>query len=212
MRKLQILVYIIVVLILITVYTFAFVDHPLDTIAGWFMREPYYDGKSIGYWAAQLRDGNSEARFRALMALQKAGPKARSAIPAIAEFMEQNCDDVSQDGMTRFYAARLILETFGPEARVAIPTLKRTYQNARTPYVWTYMIETLIRIDEVDTERFLVNELSSESWQLRERAAHKLNDHPTMARRAVDALRRAATDLHPEVRRAAESALRSISQ
>jgi HEAT repeat protein len=80
------------------------------------VREPAFDGKSLGEWIAQLKSVEVRARQAAASALGRMGPNAVAAVSGLTETLND------QSPQVRFQSA-IALGCIGPEAKASIPAL-----------------------------------------------------------------------------------------
>ena len=87
-------------------------------------KEAAFGGKTVSEWIALTKDKEQRVRFDAAWALWKLGPKAKSAVPAIAELLKDKDEQVRQ-------AAVGALGSIGPEAKAAVPALTELLREIR---------------------------------------------------------------------------------
>jgi HEAT repeat protein len=85
-------------------------------------QEPLIEGKTIGQLIAQLKDENHSVRRAAASVLDRIGPEAKAAVPALTNALKDNAAHVR-------YAAAKALGKTGPEAKGAVPALTEVLQD-----------------------------------------------------------------------------------
>jgi uncharacterized protein (TIGR03067 family) len=78
--------------------------------------EPTIEGKTVGQWVTDLRNGRFGERLDAAQALERFGPAAKRAVPALTEALKDWHE------LVRVHAARA-LGSIGPDAKEAVPGL-----------------------------------------------------------------------------------------
>ena len=100
--------------------------------------EPVVDGKTLVEWLRKLESRDSNDRISACMALEKMGPAARPAIPALRRTLRD------EEVTVRILAAST-LGGLGPDAATAVPDLVAALQD-KNEYVRVFAVTALGKI------------------------------------------------------------------
>lgn len=100
--------------------------------------EPVVDGKTLEEWLKQLKSKDPNDRISACMALEKMGPAARPAIPALRQTLRD------EDVTVRILAAST-LGGLGPDAAASVPDLIAAL-NDKNEYVRVFAVTALGKI------------------------------------------------------------------
>ena len=91
--------------------------------------EPVYKGKNLSEWIKRLKGTDHKAREQAIEALSVLGPKAKTAVPALADALNALGSDFSDDNR-RMRANTLA--AIGEIGEPAVPALVKVLQGADT--------------------------------------------------------------------------------
>ena len=157
-----------------------------------------------------LDDSDAELRQEALFGLGAMGSAAADAVSAIAKRLADNEPDVQ-------YAACYALGKIGPPAASALPALQQAMQ-ASDDFLKMAATWSSLKIDPDNSALqqkavpILIRALENEQSPIHVRIemAALLGELGPAAKPAISALREAAADAHPDIRRAASQALESI--
>lgn len=100
--------------------------------------EPVVDGKTLEEWLRKLESRDPNDRINACMALEKMGPSARPAIPALRQAL-------GDDEVTVRILAASALGGLGPDAATAVPDLVAALQD-KNEYVRVFAVTALGKI------------------------------------------------------------------
>ena len=108
----------------------------------------------------RLQDPDAEIRLAALRALQRRGPQAKTAVPALIDALED------QEPLLRIEAARA-LGAIGPDAKTAVPALvKRLEDKAAVRFEGSVAFAAAKALGEIGPHALppLLRLLESEDW------------------------------------------------
>jgi HEAT repeat protein len=173
---------------------------------------------SVAELIEALESENPSQRFWAVQELQKMGPQAKGAVPALAEVLDDPTE-VSGPG-TVVTAAAKALAAIGPEAEPAIPALveaikreqgKRSETGSDTPSVLSSLAgKALTKIGPASIPE-LTTLLAHEDRYVRMTAVDALGNMGSQAKETVPAINEALSDQDESVRQSAGVALERIA-
>jgi len=170
--------------------------------------EPSYKGKTVDQWIEELKKETAQNRvipFGATSALEKMGPAAEAAIPALIEALENEKITTSERGDAAF--------ALGGIGKAAVPSLIETLKRGdKIARAWAAYALNRIGPDAKSAVSALVGALGDEWWSARENAAIALGRIGPDAKSAVSALEEALKDENERVRETANFSLEMIQR